>query len=144
MIGASNACVSLFREFISAKNDCVRCLRLSTGSLLKDWDSSFILKASLILFRFEETYPIRNRVWFYRSLSIRNWESFLKNFSKNVFFNRILHLRNSFITHLIFCRFKVSIDAITKVSNFSCSLILGAFSVFFSAFCRIFHITVIR
>ena len=38
---------SLFSEIISANNSCVRRLDSSTSSFLKDWSSSFVLKASL-------------------------------------------------------------------------------------------------
>ena len=46
VVGASGVSTSLFNEFISEKNSCVRRLNFSISSFLKDWSSFFTMKAS--------------------------------------------------------------------------------------------------
>ena len=79
-VGASVVSASLFNEFISAKNACVRRLNSSTSSFLKDWSSSFILKASLqVLFIGMERHTLfETELDFTESLSIRCCKVFSK------------------------------------------------------------------
>ena len=85
---------SLFKEFISAKNACVRRWSFSISSFLKDWSSTSILKASLqVLFfgieRFETLFE--TELDFTESFSIRNCKV-LPKFSREMFLHKNLVL----------------------------------------------------
>ena len=120
---------SLFNKFISAKNTCVIRLNSSTSSFLKDWSSSFVLKASLqvLFFGMEKHAIFETELDFTESLSIRSWkvyQNFLEKCSLQE--NLVIIYELPLFQTLFFYRFKVSIDAIIRVSNFLCSIFLGA------------------
>ena len=95
-----------------------------------------------IIIWYEETYPFRNRVRFYMrvaSLSIRNCKVLLK-LTWEMFYSRKswTNSRTSSTPHFIFCHFKVSMDAIIRVSNSSCSITLWGFFCYFLSCCGLY------
>ena len=86
------------------KNACVRRLNSSTSSFLKDWSSSFILKASLqvLFFGMERHTLFETKLDFAESLSIRCCKVF-QNFQENLVLIYGLHLyHTSFFAGLKF------------------------------------------